>query len=160
MVTGTKATSEVSLSIAMVSLPVGGMITRIACGSTIRRRIWPRLRPSACAASVCPGSTDWMPARTISAMYAASDSAERQHAGDEAGEQVAGASKPKSRSLEVVDAEERADLPVEREPELDPGPQDAEVAEEDRQHQPGHRPEEPGVDPGDAAAGSGSATAA
>ena len=29
-VTGTKATSEVSFNIAMVSLPVGGTITRIA----------------------------------------------------------------------------------------------------------------------------------
>ena len=52
----------------MVSLPVGGMITRMACGSTIRRRILARLMPSASAASVCPWSTDRMPARTISAM--------------------------------------------------------------------------------------------
>jgi hypothetical protein len=29
---------EVVLSIEMVSLPVGGMITRMACGSTIQRR--------------------------------------------------------------------------------------------------------------------------
>ena len=33
---------------AIVSLPVGGTITRIACGSTIRRIAWPRLMPSAC----------------------------------------------------------------------------------------------------------------
>ncbi len=65
-------TSEVVLSIEMVSLPVGGMITRIACGSTIRRSVAARLMPSAWAASVWPSSTDWMPPRTISAMYAAS----------------------------------------------------------------------------------------
>lgn len=68
LVTGTKATSAVSLSIAIVSLPVGGMMTRIACGSTMRRNVSSRLIPSACAASVWPGSMDWMPARTISAM--------------------------------------------------------------------------------------------
>ena len=34
--------SEVFLSIEIVSLPVGGMITRIACGSTIRRMICSR----------------------------------------------------------------------------------------------------------------------
>ena len=56
----------------IVSLPVGGMITRMACGSTIRRSVWPRDMPSAPAASVCPWSTDCRPPRTISAMYAAS----------------------------------------------------------------------------------------
>src|SRR5947199_20405 len=56
----------------MVSLPVGGMITRIACGSTMRRIVWRRVMPSACAASVWPSSTEMIPARTISAMYAAS----------------------------------------------------------------------------------------
>ena len=45
LVTGTAISSEVSLSIAIVSLPVGGMITRIACGSTIRRIVAPRLMP-------------------------------------------------------------------------------------------------------------------
>ena len=68
LVTGTAISSEVSFSIAIVSLPVGGMMTRIACGSTIRRIVFVRLIPSALAASVCPGSTDWIPARTISAM--------------------------------------------------------------------------------------------
>ena len=61
-------TSEVVLSIEMVSLPVGGMITRMACGSTIRRSVWARDMPSAPAASVCPSSTDTSPPRTISAM--------------------------------------------------------------------------------------------
>ena len=41
VVTGTNATSEVSFSIAIVSLPVGGMMTRIACGRTIRRSTGP-----------------------------------------------------------------------------------------------------------------------
>ena len=61
-------TSEVFLSIEIVSLPVGGMITRIACGSTIRRMICRRVMPSDCAASVWPSSTEMIPARTISAM--------------------------------------------------------------------------------------------
>ncbi len=56
--TGVYATSDVSLTIAIVSLPVGGTITRIACGSTIRRSVAPRLSPSAAAASVWPGSID------------------------------------------------------------------------------------------------------
>lgn len=64
--------SEVVFSIEMVSLPVGGMITRIACGRMIRRVVRVLLMPSACAASVWPSGTDWMPPRTISAMYAAS----------------------------------------------------------------------------------------
>ena len=38
-------TSEVVLSIEIVSLPVGGMITRIACGSTIRRIVCRRVMP-------------------------------------------------------------------------------------------------------------------
>ena len=61
-------TSDVVLSIEIVSLPVGGTITRIACGSTIRRSVCMRDRPSAVAASVWPSGTDRMPARTISAM--------------------------------------------------------------------------------------------
>ena len=56
----------------IVSLPVGGMITRMACGSTIRRSVCVRDMPSAPAASVWPSSTDCRPPRTISAMYAAS----------------------------------------------------------------------------------------
>ena len=61
-------TSDVVFSIEMVSLPVGGMMTRMACGSTMRRRIWNRVIPIDWAASVCPSSTEMMPARTISAM--------------------------------------------------------------------------------------------
>ena len=55
-------TSDVVLSIEIASLPVGGTITRIACGSTIRRSVCSRVMPSACAASVCPGSTEMIPA--------------------------------------------------------------------------------------------------
>src|SRR5713226_4975109 len=46
----TKANDEV-LSIEMVSLPVGGMMTRIACGRTMRRITKSRVMPSAWAAS-------------------------------------------------------------------------------------------------------------
>ena len=53
---------------AIVSLPVGGTMTRMAWGSTTRRIVLPRLMPSACAASAWPLSTDRMPARAISAM--------------------------------------------------------------------------------------------
>ena len=63
----TEASEEV-FSMLMVSLPVGGMMTRIACGSTIRRMILARRMPSEAAASACPSSTDRMPARTISDM--------------------------------------------------------------------------------------------
>ena len=50
------------------SLPVGGMITRIACGSTVRRIVIPHDMPKAVDASVCPSGTDVIPARMISAM--------------------------------------------------------------------------------------------
>ena len=49
----------------------GGRITRIACGTTISRNVEPRDSPSDAPASICPLCTDWMPARTISAMKAA-----------------------------------------------------------------------------------------
>ena len=60
--------SEVVFSIEIVSLPVGGMTTRIACGSTIRRIVCRRVMPSDRAASFWPSSTEMIPARTISAM--------------------------------------------------------------------------------------------
>ena len=41
MVTPRKETRAVSFIIAMNSLPVGGMITRNACGSTTLRIFWP-----------------------------------------------------------------------------------------------------------------------
>ena len=61
-------TSEVFLSWPMNSLPVGGMITRMACGRMMRRIVRSRDMPRACAASTCPSSTERMPARTISDM--------------------------------------------------------------------------------------------
>ena len=66
-VNGTALTSDVVLSMPMNSLPVGGMMMRMACGSTMRRMIRERFMPKALAASVWPGSTASKPARTISA---------------------------------------------------------------------------------------------
>lgn len=65
---GTAVTSDVVFSIEMTSLPVGGMITRIDCGITMRRIVWAQDMPSAVEASLWTGSTESMPARTISAM--------------------------------------------------------------------------------------------
>ncbi|GMA18627.1 hypothetical protein GCM10025862_06480 [Arsenicicoccus piscis] len=65
---GMAVSSEVSLTIARVSLPVGGTMTRMACGSTTRIIVRLGGMPRACAASVWPRSTDRMPARAISAM--------------------------------------------------------------------------------------------
>ena len=61
-------TSEVSLIMAMKSLPMAGMTIRIACGRTIRRMISRSGMPSAWAASRWPRGTAWMPARKISVM--------------------------------------------------------------------------------------------
>ena len=65
---GTAVTSDVVFSMLMTSLPVGGMITRIACGSTVRRIVIPHDMPSAVDASDCPSGTELIPARMISAM--------------------------------------------------------------------------------------------
>ena len=51
LVSGIAITSEVVFSMEIVSLPVGGTMTRIACGSTMCRRVCMRLMPSAVAAS-------------------------------------------------------------------------------------------------------------
>ena len=64
---GTAATSDVVFSWPMNSLPVGGMITRIACGKTVRRMVISHDMPSAVDASDCPSGTELMPARMISA---------------------------------------------------------------------------------------------
>lgn len=61
-------TSDVPFRVAMIWEPVGGMITRMACGITIRVKECQRLNPMADAASCCPWSTERMPARMISAM--------------------------------------------------------------------------------------------
>ena len=66
------ASSDVVLSMLIVSLPIVGMMTRIACGSTMRRVTSSGDMPSDEAASVWPASTEMMPARTSSAAYAAS----------------------------------------------------------------------------------------
>ena len=56
----------------LMKLPTyGGSTMRIACGSTTKRRISGHVMPSACDASVCPRGTARMPARMISALYAA-----------------------------------------------------------------------------------------
>ena len=68
MLTGTAMSSEVSLTIEISSLPVGGTMTRMAWGSTIRRIVVRLSMPRASAASRCPVSTEVMPARAISAM--------------------------------------------------------------------------------------------
>ncbi len=65
---GSPISSEVSLTMEISSLPVGGTITRMACGSTMRRIALPPSMPRASAASRCPVSTEVMPARAISAM--------------------------------------------------------------------------------------------
>ena len=49
---GTAVTSDVVFSMLMTSLPVGGMITRIACGSTVRRIVSDHDMPRAVEASV------------------------------------------------------------------------------------------------------------
>ena len=66
------ASSDVVLSMLIVSLPNVGMMTRIACGSTMRRIVSVGDMPSEDAASIWPASTEMMPARTSSAAYAAS----------------------------------------------------------------------------------------
>ena len=77
------------MTIAIVSLPVGGTMTRIACGSTIRRSTWPRDRPSADRRlglarvdRLDAGPDDLGHVRGLG-------QAQREHAGHEAGQQVA-----------------------------------------------------------------------
>ena len=66
-VKGTASTREVVLSMPMVSLPSGGMITLMAWGMITRRMMREGFMPSALAASVWPASTDSSPDRMISA---------------------------------------------------------------------------------------------
>ncbi len=61
-------TRVVFLSITLNSLPSGGMITRSAWGSTMRRISLAGVMPRERAASYWPRSTAPMPARMISAM--------------------------------------------------------------------------------------------
>src|SRR5699024_1537188 len=69
---GIATTSEEVLSSEMNSLPVGGMMMRIACGITVRRMVIHQPKPKALDASSWPSGTEEIPERTISAMYAAS----------------------------------------------------------------------------------------
>jgi hypothetical protein len=55
----------------MISLVRGGMTTRNAWGSTMLTIVLRSSSPGLRAASTCPAGTAWMPARMVSAMYAA-----------------------------------------------------------------------------------------
>ena len=68
MLNGIAATREVVLSIEITSLPVGGMMIFMACGTTTYRMVWPQDIARAVEASAWPSSTDSRPARTISDM--------------------------------------------------------------------------------------------
>ena len=64
---GTAVTSDVVFSMLMTSLPVGGMITRIAWGA----RCGASSSPTTCPVPSmldCPSGTELIPARMISAM--------------------------------------------------------------------------------------------
>ncbi len=63
--------SDVSLISSTNSLVSGGMMIRNACGSTTETVVHSGDMPSERAASSCPFGTAWMPARNVSAMYAA-----------------------------------------------------------------------------------------
>ena len=55
--------SEVSLTRVMISLPIGGRIRLMTCSSVTRKKIWVRVMPSTCPASVWPLGTASMPPR-------------------------------------------------------------------------------------------------
>src|SRR4051812_511273 len=75
-------TSAEVFSMEIVSLPVGGVMTRIACGSTMRRIVCSRVMPSDCAASVWPSSTEMMPAHDLGHVGALVEP-QREDGGDE-----------------------------------------------------------------------------
>ena len=62
--------TQVSLMLMIRLLPICGMMLRSACGSTTCSMVCTCVMPMALAPSVCPGSTDSTPPRTVSAMYA------------------------------------------------------------------------------------------
>ena len=62
--------TEVSLTLMIKLLPICGMMLRRACGSTTLSMVCTCVMPMAFAPSVCPRSTERMPPRTDSAMYA------------------------------------------------------------------------------------------
>ncbi len=63
----TSDTSAVFLSSSISRLPAGGNMAGKACGSTMRRMIWRRVKFKATPASRCPGGTAWIAPRTTSA---------------------------------------------------------------------------------------------
>ena len=63
-------TSEESLSIEMNSFPIAGRTTFTVWGRMTWMNVCVLVIPSAVAASLCPFGMAWMPARTISPMYA------------------------------------------------------------------------------------------
>ena len=73
MSSGTAITEATAVSLIVIESndPNAGSIRTIACGRMIRRRTCLLDIPSVSAARVWPGRTDSMPARTISAAYAA-----------------------------------------------------------------------------------------
>ena len=66
----TRLMMDVSLSSAIISLPMAGMTFLIACGKTILTIVCVQGMPSDLPASICPLSTDKMPARMFSETYA------------------------------------------------------------------------------------------
>jgi hypothetical protein len=70
-VTAKPAAIEVFFARAIQTLPSGGTTVRNACGSTMVVRVCRKSRPSARAASACPGGTELMPERSASETNAA-----------------------------------------------------------------------------------------
>ena len=64
----TALNTEVSLIKKIVFAQSAGTETESACGRTIKRMIWPRLRPMLWPASIWPDSTEESPLRNASAM--------------------------------------------------------------------------------------------
>ena len=62
-----EATSAVSLTKVMASLPMEGRVTRIICGMMMRVMVWKDVRPRTCETSYCPRSMESSPPRKISA---------------------------------------------------------------------------------------------
>jgi hypothetical protein len=55
----------------MITVPSGTIANFQACGNTMWRRFWPKVRPIERAASACPRGTALMPLRSASQMNAA-----------------------------------------------------------------------------------------
>ena len=70
--TATTVPSAVPLVMAMVRLVSGGMVRRMACGSTTCISVWPYESPVERAASHCPLAMEVIPAQKISSEKAIS----------------------------------------------------------------------------------------